>query len=162
MDNQTFVLSRLCTPGRIVSRPGVSLSMLSGHARNAPQMIGSASDGALPTVRSSSGWAQDASSEFRARFKRSHTPPVTGRLCDLFKRAEATKGGRFSLTTAMDRKGPFTSAQLHYRLPDRVFVDRFAPHTKVGMPHDRETEYRESVYTQWNSTGIKEPNCFRP
>ena len=167
MDNQSFCLRRLCTPDRIFSRPGVRVSALAqvpatlqrGSQRS---LIGSASMPSLHSVAegqlSASGWetrTHVASPEFRLRFAEKR------RLGDIFRQTEQSKS-HFSLTTATDGHGPFTSAQMHFRLPDKVFVDKFVGHTKVGIHSDRETQYRECVYKQWLATGVKEPSCFRP
>ena len=37
----------------------------------------------------------------------------------------------FDLTTAVDGKGPFTMAQLHFRKPDRSFVEAFNRKSQV-------------------------------
>lgn len=55
-----------------------------------------------------------------------------------------------------------TQSQISFRAPDNDFLERFKAGKEYGKMHDKETDYREQVFSMWNITGIKEPAVFRP
>ena len=134
MDNQSMVLRRLCTPDRVVSRPGVHVRTLA-HASET-MMRGSQSTPVLPRLGeatlAANGWETSRhitspQHPFRRAFAKQG---AQGRLRDQFQNGTSHPG--FTLTTAVDRKGPFTSANMQFRVPDRQFVDA-QPKSKVRV-----------------------------
>ena len=78
--------------------------------------------------------------------------------------ADALKHRARALPAALPHKYPAvsTQAQVSFRAPDSDFVERFKAGREHGRPHDKETDYREKVFSMWNISGQKVPAVFRP
>ncbi|KAL1526835.1 hypothetical protein AB1Y20_015527 [Prymnesium parvum] len=58
---------------------------------------------------------------------------------------------------------PMTTSQLAYRAHQLNDIKSFAQSRgDRGRVRDKQTEYREQVFTMWNINGIKQPAVFRP
>ena len=54
-----------------------------------------------------------------------------------------------------------TQTQVSYRPHDAEFLARFSAPKEFNKPNDKQTHYREQVFSVWNITGVKSPAVFR-